>query len=201
MKLIIDPQEVKNIDLSHLSHYLKWVPSYMGYFNEEAGKEHYKLLAYLSHKIGGEIADIGTLYGSSALALSYNETANVTTIDINKIIPEQQGLHTPLSRTNVKMYVTSGQTIISKIAQCQVVLLDIDPHDGPEEAKIIHKLLQYNFKGILVANDIFINDGMKHFWDTIPSSLKKIDVTHIGHFTGTGIVVFDPDVLDVEVLP
>jgi hypothetical protein len=201
MKIVVDPQEVKNTDLSHLSHYLQWNPDYMKYFNKNAGEEHYKLLAYLSTSIGGEIADIGTSYGCSALALSHNDQANIITTDIHKIIPEQQGLYTPLSRSNVKMYIVSGQAIISRIAQCQLVVLDMDPHEGPEEAKFIIKLMQYNFKGILVAGDINLNNGMKQFWNTIPSSLKKIDVTHLGHFTGTGIVVFDPDVIDVDVLP
>jgi hypothetical protein len=41
---------------------------------------------------------------------------------------------------------------------------------------------------------------MKDFWNTIPENLTKYDVTDIGHWTGTGIIVFDPNTYDIKIV-
>jgi hypothetical protein len=199
MKIPLNKSEIDKIDLTHLGEYLDWVPQGKQYFLDVAGKEHYKLLAYLSNVIGGDVADIGTYFGASALALSYNEKSKVFTFDIKKYIPEQDGLKTPLTRNNVKMYVTSGQAVISRIAQCNLVVLDVDPHDGFQEQDILNKLIAYNFKGLLVIDDIKLNKHMVHFWNSLPTQLKKYDISHFGHHSGTGLVVFDANTFDVDV--
>jgi hypothetical protein len=199
----LNKHAIDQVDLGPLGHYLDWNPKAKAFFLADAGQEHYKLLAYLSQQIHGEVADIGTLFGASALALSSNEESRILTIDIVRCIPQQDSnspqsqLITPLSRANIKMLVASGQAVIPKIAQCNLVVLDVDPHDGIKEADFINRLINHQFKGILVADDIFLNKGMKHFWDNVPGHLKKLDVTHLGHSSGTGIIVFDPLHLDV----
>ena len=87
---------------------------------------------------------------------------------------------------------------IAEIASADLVLLDVSPHDGDKEQKFFDELRRRSFEGILILDDIYwkLDKGMTSFWESI--TLKKIDVTAIGHYTGTGIVVFNPDKWDVE---
>jgi hypothetical protein len=197
-------EAIDKIDLSPLTHHLSWNPQAKQFFLGDAGQEHYKLLAYLSQHIAGEVFDIGTLFGASALALSINDNSKVLTFDRTRFIPEVDpqnpataSLVTPLSRPNIKMYVASGQAVIPRIAQSPLVVLDVDPHDGFQETDFVERLVRHDFKGILVVNDINLNKEMRWFWENIPHQLKKLDATHLGHHTGTGIIVFDPSFIDV----
>jgi hypothetical protein len=200
----LNKEAIDNVDLGSLAQYLNWNPQAKQYFLGDAGQEHYKLLSYISQHINGEVFDIGTLFGGSALALSINDKSKVITLDRTRFIPETDpqnpataSLITPLSRPNIKMYVASGQAVIPQIAQAPLVVLDVDPHDGFQETDFIERLVRHDFKGILVVDDINLNKDMRTFWHNIPHNLKKLDVTHLGHHTGTGILVFDPSFIDV----
>jgi hypothetical protein len=96
------------------------------------------------------------------------------------------------------MYVASGQACIAKIIQSKMIILDVDPHDGFQEKDFLQKLIERNYQGIVVVDDIHLNIEMKQFWDNIPLNIKKVDVTHLGHHSGTGIIVFDPQNIDVS---
>lgn len=185
---------------NHLTDYMRFKPSFIDYINNEAGKEHYKLLVEISHQLhdGANIADVGTYYGASALMLSSNPVVNVTTYDIFKVIPGEEVL-TPLSRPNVKMVVQSGHDNIDSISHCDLVVLDIDPHDGKQEPVFISLLREKGFRGLLLCDDINLNKEMHHFWASTCPDLKKVDVTHLGHWSGTGVIVFDPTYIDVQV--
>ena len=59
------------------------------YFHMESGKEHYRLLMYVSTLYNNEtIFDVGTNKCMSALALSYNKLNKIKTFDIVKLLPE-----------------------------------------------------------------------------------------------------------------
>jgi hypothetical protein len=201
----LDKTAIDNTDLGHLAHHLDWNPQAKQYFLADAGQEHYKLLAYLSKHIPGDLFDIGTYFGASALALSTNEASKVFTFDVVRCIPEANpqnpstaSLVTPLSRPNIKMYVASGQSVIPKIAKSPFVCLDVDPHDGLQETDFVERLVRHNYRGLLLLDDINVNKNMRMFWENLPSNLKKLDATHLGHHSGTGIVVFDPTFIDVS---
>jgi predicted O-methyltransferase YrrM len=148
---------------------------------------------------GSVVSDLGTYYGASALALSYNPDVMVTTYDIFNVIPQQE-LKSPLTRQNISMKVMSCQLDLQNISKSHLVLLDIDPHDGPTETKFIQLLLDSGFRGILLCDDIFLSDGMTEFWLSIPPHLKKVNVSRFGHWTGTGAVVFDPSFIDLHMV-
>lgn len=191
MSFVIDKDAISETNIDELVQYIEWNPQYKGYFIEKAGKEHYRLLANLSLQLVKMnpiplICDIGTLYGSSALALSIAETAQVITYDINNVIPANNKTIGNIS--NIKRKLFSAQLDIDTIVKADLVVLDIDPHCGNEETKFLALLRERGFKGVLVLDDIFLNDGMRKFWEGIPE--KKWDITHVGHSTGTGIVVF-----------
>ena len=47
-------------------------------------------------------------------------------------------------------------------------------------------LIKINYKGLLLFDDIHLNNEMRTFWNNIIH--KKEDISHIGHITGTGVV-------------
>lgn len=83
-------------------------------------------------------------------------------------------------------------------------MIDIDPHDGILEHEMFVWLKNNNYKGIILYDDIFLKSGhiangysateynMIEFWNKIPSE-NKLNLTHVGHYSGTGLVYFDKD--------
>jgi len=61
-------------------------------------------------------------------------------------------------------------------------------HDGIFEREFYSYLQLINWKGMLLLDDILLNDPMKEFWNDITE--EKYDITNVGHATGTGIVLF-----------
>ena len=201
--LKIKKQEVNDIDLTNIYEYIDWNPTYHGFLQKLPGEEHYKLLAYMGKLVSNTpttlVSDIGTLYGSSALALSAaHPSVQVTTYDILNVIPNVQGIKTINNVSSIKRKIMSGQLDISNIAKSHLILLDIDPHEGTEETKFVKLLQTAGFKGLMLVDDIKLNDGMKKFWGGV--ELPKYDLTELGHWTGTGLIVYDPDIIDVQVV-
>ena len=54
---------------------------------------------------------------------------------------------------------------------------------------MIAQLERLGFTGILLVDDINLNDQMRRVWADI--SRPKLDITSIGHHTGTGAVLFE----------
>jgi len=152
-----------------------------GYFHFESGREHYRLLMYISILYSNEIIfDVGTNKCMSALSLSYNKQNKVKTFDVIKVLPENPKVD------NIE-YVIGDATTDKSIKNTPFIFLDVD-HDGLYEKKIYDYLISINWKGLLLLDDIHLNTPMKDFWNKI--SKKKYDITHIGHWSGTGLVVF-----------
>lgn len=197
--IVINKERVDDIDLTSLYPYLAWNPQYLQFFMQPPGQEAYKLLGYISMHSAGVITDIGTQHGSSALALSLNSQVFVETYDKFKLVPDNNQVQTIMNKPNIKYRILSAQSIISKIAESNVVYLDINTNDGIEETKFIQKLLELKFQGLLILDDIKLNTAMKKVWEDVPKHLKKLDVTEYGHWSGTGIIVFNPQHIDVNV--
>ena len=152
------------------------------YFHMESGKEHYRLLMYVSTLYNDEVIfDVGTNKCMSALALSYNKSNRVKTYDIVKLLPENPNVD------NIE-YILGDSTKDLDLEKCPVIFLDVD-HDGLYEDIFYEHLKNINWKGILILDDIHLNEPMKKFWNRIEE--KKYDITNIGHWSGTGLVVFE----------
>ncbi len=195
MILDID-QGVHSVDLSHLTQYLAW--HYLNaYFPMTAGENHHLLLAYLSNQLnpGALVCDLGTQYGASALALSYNKLVKVRTYDLLDYVPA--GAVSFRNVSNITGVIGDCFTKIDEMIDSDIILLDISPHNGQDESRILSLLLNHDYRGLLICDDINWNDPMKQFFKDV--NLKKYDVTRYGHWSGTGIIVFDPDTLDVRV--
>lgn len=151
------------------------------YFHLESGKEHYRLLIYISTLYNNEVIfDVGTNKCMSALALSYNKSNKIKSFDIVKLLPEN-----PLV-DNIE-YIIGDSTKDTELNNCSIIFLDVD-HDGSYENIFYDYLKSINWKGILILDDIHLNQPMKEFWNKI--SEEKHDITNIGHWSGTGLVLF-----------
>lgn len=201
---VVSESMVQGVDLSGLADKLGWNSGYKHFFGLGAGQEHYKLLASLSEQCSPHslVVDLGTLYGSSALALASNPLVNVHTYDIVRCIPEEHAASSSLSLPNVTQIIKDGIEGVADFAsKTDLIVLDIDPHDGLQERCAVNALLAQGYRGIVVCDDIHLNDAMKGFWEWVPASIRKLDVTPVGHWSGTGILVFDAASVDVKVIP
>lgn len=177
-------EQLHNINLSQLGE-LVIENEFKGYFLDEPGKEHYKLLSYLSTQFNNtSLLDIGTYKGCSALALSYNQSNKVTSFDI------EQGTISLHSRPDNVEFVTDNVlngSYDDLLLASPLIMLDT-AHEGPFEHQFYRYLHQIKWKGTLVVDDIHLNVAMKDFWNSINE--EKYDITNIGHHSGTGLVIF-----------
>jgi hypothetical protein len=168
--------------VSDLVKYVNWSDDGK-LFEHPPGNQHYRLLAHISNVLpdGATIFEIGTRWGVSAVALSRNPNVKVVTCDIEK----QFDMTLP---SNVEFVLGVGFDVLENYTHADVIFMDVDPHDGIQERKMIKKLMDLKFKGILMLDDIHLNKVMNDFWNEI--TLDKFDATQLGHYSGTGIVFF-----------
>jgi len=158
---------------------------YQDYYTSPSSIEHYRLLSYLSNNISNStLIDVGTLKGSSALALSVNQTNTVYSFNLSN------ELELGFLPNNINFIIDDimNEKYKSTILESKVILLDTF-HDGTFEKAFYDYLKDINYKGILLLDDIKLNNEMVEFWDIITED--KSDISHIGHITGTGIVYFN----------
>lgn len=179
----LDKASISAVDLTPLSRHAA-CDQYRDYFLDTNFKEHYQLLAHLSTRFqDATFFDIGTLKGYSALALSYNNANRVISYDIADF--KELSLAEQLS--NIE-YRIGNALDAPELLSSDMILLDT-AHDGEFEAQVYAFLRQHRYRGLLLLDDIHLNDPMKQFWAGI--DMPKHDLTDIGHWSGTGIVIFD----------
>ncbi len=185
MELTIIPNIIDTHDLSHLWPYAKG-PQFK-YFNLEAGNEHYRLLYHFSWQMPNQstIIDIGTSMGHSALALSANPNIRVITYDISDgyVLPN----HSIKQKENIEIRIKNCLEDIPLLLQSPFIMLDTF-HDGIFERQLITTLINNNYNGIVVCDDIYLNKEMVDFWNWV--SLRKMDISIYGHWSGTGAILF-----------
>ena len=179
------------------------------------GQEHYRMLAHIAATMAmGEclrhdplrtgdsmrngvpreplkIADVGTFKGYSAIALASvgADKVHVTTYDIMDCMPPPPA---PSAKTlpNIAFRMMNCFDDMDAICKCDLISLDIDPHDGLQERRFVDALTAAGYKGVLFCDDIHLCQGMSQFWASIKQ--QKYDVTRASHWSGSGIVIFDP---------
>jgi hypothetical protein len=158
---------------------------YQNYYTKESSKEHYRLLTYLSYYFNNvSFVDVGTLKGSSALALSTNTNNSVYSFNISN---QLQLKKKPQNIEFIVDDVINGK-YDSILLESKLILLDTF-HDGSFEKKFLNYLVNLQYNGILLLDDIYLNLEMRNFWESI--TFEKYDATNIGHITGTGVVFFE----------
>jgi len=176
-------EELDNIYMDNLSKKIN-SKEYQEYFVAPSGREHYRLLSYISlNNENINILDVGTYKGSSALAFSINPSNNVFSFDIS----DSYDLNNRNGITFKHGYVNTHEHK-TLILSCSYILLDT-MHDGTFEKSFFDFLIDINYKGALILDDIHLNNEMIEFWNGI--NKEKEDITFVGHSTGTGLVTFD----------
>ncbi len=186
MKLVTE--EVLSMSLDRLRPYARDNPEFYG----RPGREHYALLAYLSTFFSGkDIIDIGTHRGDSALALSYNASNRVTSFDIEDKVPDIKRY-----RSNVVFRIANlfDRAVREQhrrlLLDSALISIDVDPHSGEMEAEFVSWLEEEGYDGVVVLDDIWYFKPMRDkLWAQIRSG-NKLDVTPLGHWSGTGLVSF-----------
>lgn len=165
-------EELNLIDLSELVGQ-SWL--YMG-----AGDEHYRLLAYISTLFKNKVLlDIGTYKGDSATALSYNKSNKVITYDLVDSL-ENANKRVEYNIANILDYPTV-------VKSASFILIDTY-HNGDFEQEFINFINDINYKGLVMFDDIHLNQPMEKVWKSI--NKDKYDLTNIGHSTGTGLAIW-----------
>eukprot|EP00756_Hemistasia_phaeocysticola_P065282 Hpha_TRINITY_DN8448_c0_g1::TRINITY_DN8448_c0_g1_i1::g.34563::m.34563 len=77
----------------------------------------------------------------------------------------------------------------------RVLLLDTyhEPESVPFEYGFIEFMDTNHYKGVMILDDIHLNSEMERFWQFLVKKYgprRAIDITPIGHFSGTGILDF-----------
>lgn len=180
----INLEQLNNINLNELS-LLIIEDEFRGYFLNKPGNDHYYLLAYFSLQYNDStLLDIGTYRGCSSLALSYNNTNKVVSFDI------REGLKRLYSfPENIKYIIDDciKEQYKELILSAPFIMLDTD-HDGIFEIQFQRYLEEIGYKGLLMLDDIKLNEPMMLYWNSIEQ--EKYDLSETGHWSGTGLVKF-----------
>jgi len=178
-------EKIKKISMSYAYDLCKPTNNHLCRLLLEEQGEPYKLYAHISSQLNNiTILDVGTYNGNSALAFSYNETNNIISYDI-----VENGASS-ISRKNITWKIKDFRDDDSiNFDEVSIILIDVDPHDGIQEIEMIKYLKDKKWSGVLLLDDIHHNNGMENFWKYFPEEVKT-DLTHIGHYSGTGMVMF-----------
>ena len=176
----LDKDAIKSLDVSHLAEQSLNKNDWLS-----AGQSEYRLYAWLSKQFNNTtILDVGTRTGGSALALSYNEKNQVISYDLM-----EQGA-SQIQKDNITWKIQdfrSDDTLDWK--NISIIMIDVDPHDGVQEVEMMEFLNEVGWKGIMLLDDIGPGwPEVQDMWDEIPE--EKLDVTEVGHMSGTGLVNF-----------
>lgn len=172
--------DLNKIDLNYISRNSfaeqKWID-----FVHEPAPNYYKLLAWFSKQYHDKtLLEIGTYQGLSAAALAYNNLNKVISFDV-------ENTNTIIWWPNLKFVIGDIFKYPNYIIQSSFIFFDTN-HDGIMEDKFHHWLIKLRYEGVVMYDDIYLNDEMKKFWSNI--KLEKHDLTDIGHWSGTGLVVY-----------
>ena len=176
-------EEVSAIDLTELHGFIRNGRT-ADYFNAEPGKEHYKLLAWFSAQFNkAKLCEIGTLDGCGALALGYNPKNSITTFDVrfyDDVCDFPKNVKSKL--------VDEDDAYLEEVIKCPVIFYDT-MHDGTLERKFVEDMISRGWKGVVIFDDIYLNEPMKNFWNEL--AVRKEDWTDLGHWSGTGVAFFE----------
>lgn len=205
--------EVRTYDTASAMPYLAW-HHHSKYLTNDS--EHYRLLMREARRVPPEtpIVDIGTHIGASALVLALARggreagAAEVVTYDVTdhlrarragKQQPQQQQLcakDVPPEKGVLRFVIGDAvEDLETLVVERGALLIVLDTnHDGKFERRVYETLCALRYRGLLILDDIRLNENMRRFWRSIPH--KRVDATAAGHWSGTGVVVFDPSAVD-----
>ena len=192
-------------------------PDYERFFVDDPGREHYSLWHYLTLNFASDtdcrhIVDIGTRYVASALALGATGIP-VKTFDIPNSSERGRAFRGKSEQEWQKQVQAAGVHIqfynldLLKIPEQKfkeymstwIIILDTfhQPYSVPFEREFLTRLtnMEPKFEGLLVLDDIHLNDEMKRWWKEVTDNADRLgykvhDLTSVGHHSGTGLLDF-----------
>lgn len=178
-----DSHSLSKIDLEPLEQYV--MTSVPDHFVNKPGTSPYALYAKIASELPQDslIADLGTLQGLSALAMSLGQNSKIISydIDMKKNIVQREG---------IEFIEKNCFDDLDRILTADLILVDVDPHDGQQEKRFFDILLEREYHGMTLWDDIHLNQGMQAFWNYASKQVPVTDLTSLGHYTGTGKVEF-----------
>ena len=178
-----------------------------------ASIDHYHaILAHLSTYFNDSIiVDLGTHRGGSAAALSYNKSNEVYSFDItpqdeaielfkedeyknityiigNCIENNWHGQPTAPFAESISEPLKSEKEIF---LSSELIFLDIDPHDGIQEPQVLDFLIENNYKGLMICDDIGHQHPPMHEWWNSIELPTYIIRNKFAATKGTGAVCFN----------
>ena len=143
--------------------------------------------------------DFGTIFSRSIELFKKDEYKNITYIIGNCIENNWYGQPLGPFSTNLSEPLKSEKEIF---LSSELIFVDIDPHDGIQEAAVFDFLVENDYKGIMVCDDIGgrgqrgnSHPAMRDWWNSIELPTYTIRNKY-GALKGTGIICFN----DQEVL-
>lgn len=198
MNILLNNKQLDNFEMKNIEYLV--TPTY---YNLKSGIQEYRLYSYISTLYNNiTILDLGTSHGTSALALSHNINNKVITYDIVDCINNEK--HIIYSKPNIEFRI---KNVLDDLNEeylldnaVKVVMIDID-HYGGMEKKIMDRLYELNYSGIILLDDIFyhpdneINKCMNDLWNSIEyNNIQKINITKYAHWSGTGIILMNANI-------
>lgn len=197
MNILLNNEILDSLDYSYFEDKCPDCDAYIHFFKKKSGEAHYRLLSYLSTQFNNiDIIDIGTNKGSSALALNYNKNNKIYSFDLkercffieegqkSQVVPGRNYFYHP----NVNFIVGNFLNFKDIILESPLILYDTN-HNGVLENEFFNFLISNNYKGLVIFDDIHLNNEMKEFWNNI--TYHKYDLTKYGNQTGTGLIDFN----------
>lgn len=224
-RLLIDFQAVREMSKDRLSQLKQYtVQRYEKFVMAPPGREHYTLLEYIVSTFGPRetepcadsehrrhVADIGTRYIASALALGASHGVVVKTFDLPNSRERQEAFRGRTEQEWQQQVLAAGvhitfvnQNLVDVsddefMAYTGTWLISLDthhlPYTRPFEREFFARLAKSGYQGLLFLDDIHLNPEMKKWWAELQENASSMnyrcfDLTAIGHSTGSGLVDF-----------
>ena len=192
--MIIPIQEVLNTSVKPLYPWLRGQEE-INRVGRKGREDQYRFYVWLSKQINNSlIIDLGTRKGTSAVAFANNRTNQVWTYDIRTY--DFQGAWE--DRDNLH-YVVADVLSLPPSTYDDAAILHLDLlHDGETERQWLDKVDQSNFSGLLIMDDVNYGKfpGLMQLWNSLKRR-KLLLPPGISHFSGTGLVPFNDEPLEV----
>ena len=183
MKIELNNEKLDSIDLSRYEKYDLDIGN--KYFYLKSGREHYRLLAYLSSLFSNQtFFDVGTNHGCSALALAYNPLNKVVSVDLRNNRKEKFE-----QEKNIQFKLGKGLHSYRGFRP-KIFFLDADKSDDFEENLInqivIPSLIMSG--GLLIMDDYHEYPVVRKCIEKLAKNFPVYDLTKYGHYSGTHLV-------------
>ena len=156
-------------------------------------REYYRCLAYWGSLFNDSLLiELGTKFGISALALSWNARNDVLSHDI-----VNAGQKT-IMKDNITFRIKNvfvDKVYMRGFLESPFIFIDVQ-HDGPEEKVLLDFLIENEYKGITLWDDIYYNQPMKDFWQYAANTGADYNMHNLNNLrpgTGWGVIDFSKE--------